>query len=486
MVDGPPWHFSPRRLGRTSLALMTRPSKAKKQVDVHLRIRPLVKEELERQDTKMDMSIFPSDDGSTSLKLTTPKTDADDVEYVEVLGFQVPKSKPKRDKTFRRFVSVHHDVTNVEFFESTVAPLVQDALAGRTACCFAYGHTGSGKTHTILGYGSELGMYRLASKRLFEAIDDLADQHQTVDRLDQPKLQVRFNEIYNGEVYDLLNDGAKCFVREDAHGKVHIRGETRVDDETGIVSTTFSQSPFASTLDELIEIVQRGIAARATGNSDVHRASSRSHAILEVEFVSDRVLRLREAVDDLEQEYTAIRHERDTLEMDIFTRQHYKVEGKWVKKENAQGSTDEECSRLLNLRKQYLLVESQKRAAQRNVDDAKQAGLSCLGGTLVFVDLAGSEHAGKESDGIQKTEEEQQECREINKSLSALKACFRAQAVGQTSTSCYRNSKLTLVLRDHLRSHASHTAMIAAISPSNFHATKTIHTLQYAQLVAEK
>ncbi|KAH9188183.1 hypothetical protein AeNC1_009844 [Aphanomyces euteiches] len=451
---------------------MTRPSKAKKQVDVHLRIRPLVKEELERQDTKMDMSIVPSDDGSTSLKLTTPKTDADDVEYVEVLGFQVPKSKPKRDKTFRRFASVHHDVTNVEFFERTVAPLVEDALTGRTACCFAYGHTGSGKTHTILGYGSELGMYRLASKRLFEAIDELSDQHQTVDRLDQPKLQVRFNEIYNGEVYDLLNDGAKCFVRV----------------KTPMAKCTFEARLESTTRRALSRrrFPKRGIAARATGNSDVHRASSRSHAILEVEFVSDRILRLREAVDDLEQEYTAIRHERDTLEMDIFTRQHYKVEGKWVKKENAQGSTEEECSRLLNLRKQYLLVESQKRAAQRNVDDAKQAGLSCLGGTLVFVDLAGSEHAGKESDGIQKTDEEQQECREINKSLSALKACFRAQAVGQTSTSCYRNSKLTLVLRDHLRSHASHTAMIAAISPSNFHATKTIHTLQYAQLVAEK
>ncbi|KAF0691617.1 Aste57867_17187 [Aphanomyces stellatus] len=464
---------------------MTRPARSKKQVDVHLRIRPLVKEELERDDVPLVLRQVVND-GLTSLELTTPKTDADDVEFVEVLGFTVPKSKPKRDKTFKRFKSVHQDVSNVDFFAATVAPLVSDMLAGRTACCFAYGHTGSGKTHTILGYGQEHGMYHLASKRLFEALDDLHDQHPSADLQDRLKLHVRFNEVYNGEVYDLLNDGAKCFVREDAHGKVHIRGETLVDDETGLVSTPASASQLAHNHDDLLEIVQRGMAGRATGNSNVHRASSRSHAILELEFVSDRVLHLRDRVDEHESAYNRVRHERDKLEMDIFHRQHYKVEGKWVKKENAQGSTDDECTRLLDLRKEYLALDGHKRAAQRMVDDAQRAGLTGLGGTLVFVDLAGSEHASKESDGIQKTEEEQQECREINKSLSALKACFRAQAQGLTSTSCYRNSKLTLVLRDHLRTDASRTAMVAALSPSSFHAIKTIHTLQYAQLVAEK
>ncbi|RHY44678.1 hypothetical protein DYB30_001775 [Aphanomyces astaci] len=459
---------------------MTRPSKTKKQVDVHLRIRPLVKEELERQDEHLVLTTQSGADGTINLSLTTPKAESDDVEFVEVLGFQVPKSKPKRDKTFRRFVGIHDDVSNAHFFQATVAPLVQDALAGRTACCFAYGHTGSGKTHTILGYGAERGMYHLASQQLFAAIGDISAQNSSLDAIDLPKLQVRVNEIYNGEVYDLLNDSAKCFVREDAHGKVQIRGETVVDGDTGLVTTTASTSVLAGSHNELLEIVSRGIAARSTGNSNVHRASSRSHAIVEIEFVSDRILQLRASVDDLDSEYTRLRHERDSLEMDIFTRQHYKVEGKWVKKENAQGSTDDECTQLLDLRKAYLAVEAQKRGAQRNVEVAQAQG------TLVFVDLAGSEHASKITDGIQKTDEEQQECREINKSLSALKACFRAQCQGLTGTSCYRNSKLTLVLRDHLKSEASHTAMIAAVSPSSFHVDKTIHTLQYAQLVAEK
>ncbi|RLO11187.1 hypothetical protein DYB28_012451, partial [Aphanomyces astaci] len=95
---------------------MTRPSKTKKQVDVHLRIRPLVKEELERQDEHLVLTTQSGADGTINLSLTTPKVESDDVEFVEVLGFQVPKSKPKRDKTFRRFVGIHDDVSNAHFF----------------------------------------------------------------------------------------------------------------------------------------------------------------------------------------------------------------------------------------------------------------------------------------------------------------------------------------------------------------------------------
>jgi Kinesin motor domain len=36
-------------------------------------------------------------------------------------------------------------------YQTTTAPLVRDVLAGYTAAVFAYGATGSGKTHTMLG-----------------------------------------------------------------------------------------------------------------------------------------------------------------------------------------------------------------------------------------------------------------------------------------------------------------------------------------------
>ncbi|RHY90014.1 hypothetical protein DYB37_009636 [Aphanomyces astaci] len=453
----------------------------KKSVDVHVRIRPLIDGEVERQDATL--SFQTSTTRGTSLSFSLPKTDNDDVEFVEVLGgFQVPKSKPKRDKRFSHFTSVHRDVTNRSFFDATVAPLVDEALAGRTGCCFAYGHTGSGKTHTILGYGAERGMYHLAATQLFAALDRVnMDVHDDQDRV---KIQVRFNEVYNGDVYDLLHDGAKCFVREDGHGKVQIRSDTTTDAVTGLVTTAFSSSHLATSETELLAIVTKGTLSRATGNSNVHRASSRSHALLQMELVSDRVLALRDVVARKEAELGRCGYERDSLDMDIFVRQHDKFEGKWVKKADALASTPAECAQLLQFRRLYARLEAEIAAAQADVANAP--GLPCVGGAVVFVDLAGSEHASKITDGIQKTDDEQQECREINQSLSALRACFLATARGHRSVSCYRESKLTLALRDHLRAHGgSRTVMIAAISPSSFHVDKTIHTLQYAQMVAQ-
>ncbi|RHY15018.1 hypothetical protein DYB32_010798 [Aphanomyces invadans] len=413
-----------------------------------------------------------------------PKTDNDDVEFVEVLGgFKVPKSKPKREKAFTHFTSVHDDVSNAAFFDVAVAPLLDEALAGRTGCCFAYGHTGSGKTHTILGDGDkERGMYHLAGTRLFAAIDAL---NETVeDAQDKLMLQVRFSQVYNGDVYDLLNGGAKCFVREDSYGKVQIRSDTTLDHATGLVTTAFSSSHLARTEDDLLAIVQRGTQNRATGNSNVHRASSRSHAILQMEVVSDRVVGLRDVVAHKEAELGRCGYERDSLDMNIFVRQHDKFEGKWVKKADALASTPEECAQMIEFRRRYVRLEKEIAVAQAAV--AAAPGLSAVGGHLVFVDLAGSEHAGRITDGIQKTDDEQHECREINKSLSALRACFRAQALGHQSLSCYRESKLTLALRDHLRSHGgSRTVMIASVSPSAAHVANTIHTLQYAQMVAQ-
>ncbi|OQR82400.1 hypothetical protein ACHHYP_16116 [Achlya hypogyna] len=453
-----------------------------KRVDVHVRIRPRVGDELDRDDPELIFEM-PTPTPKATLIVETPATEADEVEYVEVLGFTVPKSKPKRRKTYRHFASIQNDVPNGDFYDVAVAPLVAQALSGRTACCFAYGHTGSGKTHTILGYGSERGMYDLATAQLFAALDEL-NERNTIPA-DALKVQVRFNEIYNGEVYDLLNDSAKCFVREDAHGKIQIRGELMTDEETGLMKPTSSATRVASSAGELWDIVATGMAARSTGNSNVHRASSRSHALLELEIVSDRVLALRSNVIEVEAALTRTGHERDTLEMDIFVRQHDKVEGKWVKKADARGATQEECSLLLTLRKELVQLDKAIEAAHAAVVAAQTDGVSCLCGALVFVDLAGSEHAGSVGDGIVKTETEQQECREINKSLSALKACFRSHSKNLSSAACYRNSKLTLLLRDHFRATNAKTMMVATISPSSVHAVQTTHTLQYAQLVGE-
>ena len=114
------------------------------------------------------------------------------------------------------------------------------------------------------------------------------------------------------------------------------------------------------------------------------------------------------------------------------------MEGMSVLKPDAKGSTSEECDTLARLHGELLAAEKSIMIAESNLKEAKSTEqMPCIGGTLVFSDLAGSEHAGSAMDGLQKTKQEQQECREINKSLSALKACFRNLASGLSSTSCY-------------------------------------------------
>src|SRR6218665_104163 len=67
-----------------------------------------------------------------------------------------------------------------------------------SAICFAFGQTGAGKTHTLMGSRTIPGMYQLAGEDLF------AIAHS--GRYREPlRLWVSFYEIYCGHLYDLLN-----------------------------------------------------------------------------------------------------------------------------------------------------------------------------------------------------------------------------------------------------------------------------------------
>lgn len=67
------------------------------------------------------------------------------------------------------------DADNATTFERTFASDVDVALEGGTASLFSYGYTGSGKTHTVLGYGDEPGLHTLAAERLIEGLGKVED-----------------------------------------------------------------------------------------------------------------------------------------------------------------------------------------------------------------------------------------------------------------------------------------------------------------------
>ena len=109
---------------------------------------------------------------------------------------------------------------------------------------------------------------------------------------------------------------------------------------------------------------------------------------------------------------------------------------------------------------------------------------------LSLVDLAGSERATETQSN---NKSRLAEGAEINKSLLALKECIRALDARKTKGNNdqhvpFRNSKLTLVLRDSFLGKANlcKIIMISCVSPSNHSSNHTINTLRYADRLKEK
>ncbi|XP_019956348.2 kinesin-like protein KIF24 isoform X2 [Paralichthys olivaceus] len=152
--------------------------------------------------------------------------------------------------------------SNEEVYQRTAYPLVQHMLNGGKATCFAYGQTGAGKTHTMLGSSAGgPGLYALAVRDIFA--------HLSTSRMLSPLLvYVSFFEIYCGQLYDLLDHRKRLFAREDGQKVVHIAGlrDVRVD-----------------SVSSLLQVISQGTEERTQGMSGVNPLSSRSHALLQIQ-----------------------------------------------------------------------------------------------------------------------------------------------------------------------------------------------------------
>ncbi|XP_056275216.1 uncharacterized protein LOC130196855 isoform X2 [Pseudoliparis swirei] len=151
--------------------------------------------------------------------------------------------------------------SNEEVYQRTAYPLVQHMLNGGKATCFAFGQTGAGKTHTMLGSPLRPGLYALAVLDIFAYL--------STTPMHSPLLvYVSFFEIYCGQLYDLLDHRKRLFAREDGQKVVHIVGlrDIRVD-----------------SVRSLLEVISRGTEERTQGMSGVNPLSSRSHALLQIQ-----------------------------------------------------------------------------------------------------------------------------------------------------------------------------------------------------------
>ncbi|ORZ37533.1 P-loop containing nucleoside triphosphate hydrolase protein [Catenaria anguillulae PL171] len=209
-------------------------------IRVCVRKRPLNKKEVKRNEA--DVAVVNAVE--RSLIINEPKVKVDLTKYTEQHAFHF-------DEVFGE------ECTNDDVYARTALPLVQYIFTGGKATCFAYGQTGSGKTFTMLD--QQHGLYVLAARDIFAQLQ--RPEHTTLSAW------VSFYEIYQGHLYDLLNERKRVFAREDGNQNVCISGLTEVQ---------------VGSVEGLLRIFEQGNTVRSTGSTGANSDSSRSHAILQI------------------------------------------------------------------------------------------------------------------------------------------------------------------------------------------------------------
>ena len=167
----------------------------------------------------------------------------------------------QKEKRYAFDIVFDDDVGQIEVFEKTSKGLVSGVLDGYNASVFAYGATGAGKTHTMLGSLEEPGIMVNTLHEIFGAM--------TSDFQDSKfKVTLSYVEIYNEMVKDLLEPTSLDLklIEDPVRGMV-VQGVT----EFG-----------ASTADEILELLHRGNLHRTVEPTAANQVSSRSHAVLQV------------------------------------------------------------------------------------------------------------------------------------------------------------------------------------------------------------
>ena len=161
--------------------------------------------------------------------------------------------------------------TQEEVYSGLIRKVALETFNGKNGSVLAYGATGSGKTHTMIG-----DMDSAQSGVVFQVMADMLQQKAALECMGKKvNIKVAHYEVYNELVYDLL-----------VH---HPRGgEKRVILQVQETADGAAELPHLSwhhpsSLAEFSDLMSRSIASRAVAETVANEVSSRSHAILTLE-----------------------------------------------------------------------------------------------------------------------------------------------------------------------------------------------------------
>ncbi|KAJ3069596.1 hypothetical protein HDU98_007346 [Podochytrium sp. JEL0797] len=151
--------------------------------------------------------------------------------------------------------------TQKQVFDYAAGAVIEDVMRGYNGTIFAYGQSGSGKTHTMMG-DMESDEWKGLTPRLVETIfSTIYNAPATMEFT----VKVSYMEIYMEKIRDLLNPANDNLPIHEEKGKgVYVKGLLEV---------------FVGSIEEVYDVMKRGLQARVIASTSLNAESSRSHSI---------------------------------------------------------------------------------------------------------------------------------------------------------------------------------------------------------------
>ncbi|MCJ1331525.1 hypothetical protein MMC10_008216 [Thelotrema lepadinum] len=210
-------------------------------VKVVARVRPLLKAEL-------DKDTIVSADGPV-VRIPNPKNESENYSF--------------------QFNSVHtSEATQQELFDKEVAPTVKHLFNGFDVTIFAYGVTGTGKTHTMRG-GKSLADRGVIPRFLSGIYRRCRKIEKDSKGETKASVAMSYYEIYNDKVFDLF----------EAPEKRTLTGLLLRDNGGKTIVVGLTERP-CGTLKDFEKLYDEANVNRSTSATKLNAHSSRSHAVL--------------------------------------------------------------------------------------------------------------------------------------------------------------------------------------------------------------
>ncbi|XP_071101141.1 uncharacterized protein [Haliotis cracherodii] len=159
------------------------------------------------------------------------------------------------------FDSVYdHTDTTYDLYGELCSPIIKNAAEGFNGTIFAYGQSGSGKTHTISGSEVQPGVIEQGVDELFDIINQSTNKEFL--------LRISYMEIYTEKIYDLFDDIEKTLkLQEDTNHQISVVG---------------LNEQIVNSKEQVMKWIIRGETKRKFAETKANDRSSRSHVILRI------------------------------------------------------------------------------------------------------------------------------------------------------------------------------------------------------------